>query len=50
MYNRHKINLDLYLIDAIRQFIRNTDSIISGKHACEKHLEEIHLAIVDYLR
>ena len=50
MNDGHEINFDLYLIDAIRQFIRNADSIINCKHACEKHLEEIHLAIVDYLR
>ena len=50
MYDGHKIYFDLYLIDIVRKFIRNTNYIINAKHACHKHLIKIHFANVHYFR
>ena len=49
MYDRHEIYFDLNLVDTIGQFIRNTNYIINGEHACQKHLKKIHFAIIHYL-
>ena len=49
MYDGHKIYFDLYLIDTIRKFIRNTNYIINAKHACHQHLIKIQSANVHYI-